>query len=79
MQKQDENKVPDVARENWNTEELTEESANEGSDETVRRVLRGEEEKGNPNDRDVAGASDFEDTPQGREENKIQEGVEKNG
>ena len=48
MQKQDEKKVPEAGRENWKAEDLVKESVNEDSDETVRKVLRGDEEKGNP-------------------------------
>ncbi|MGI8555274.1 MAG: hypothetical protein ACR2LT_02815 [Pyrinomonadaceae bacterium] len=79
MPKQNEKKVPRVDRDNWNAEKLAEESANEESDDIVRKVLRGNAARGNPNDRDVAGAPDSEDTPQGREENKKQTGAEKNG
>lgn len=78
MQKQDKEKIPNANRENWNVTELAEQSANEESDETMRKVLRGNEEKGNPDDRDVAGAANSDETPQGREENKKQTGVEKN-
>lgn len=79
MQKQDEKKVPEAGRENWQADDLVKESVNEDSDETVRKVLRGDEEKGDPDDRGVVGATDYNDTPQGREESKIQEGIEKNG
>lgn len=77
MQKQDEEKTPDVERENWNTEDLVEESSSESADETVRKVLRGNEEHGNADDRDIVGSVDRGETAQGREENKRE--VEKNG
>ncbi len=79
MQKQDEKKVPDVKRDGWSAEELAQQSVNEDSDETTRKVLRGNENQGNPNDRDIAGAADTKETPQGSEENKHQAKVEKNG
>lgn len=80
MQKQDENKVPDVKRDGWNAEELAQQSVNEGSDEIVRKVLRGDEEqKGNSDNRDVTGTANSDETPQGSEENKHQAEVEKNG
>lgn len=79
MQKQDEEEVPDVNRDNWDADDLVKESSGEDSDETVRKVLRGNEDKGNPDDRDVVGATDYNETPQGREESKIEEGIEKNG
>ena len=79
MQKQDEEEVPDVKRETWNAEHLVEQSSSEGSDETVRKVLRGDETKGDADDRDVAGTVDSRETPQGSEENKHQAEVKKNG
>ena len=35
-----------------------------------RQTLRGDETKGNPDNRDHAGSADSKDTPQGREESK---------
>jgi hypothetical protein len=77
MQKQDEEKTPYVERENWEAEDLVEESSGESADETVRKVLRGNEKEGNADDRDVVGSVDSDETWQGREENKHE--VEKNG
>lgn len=72
--KQDQDKIPtDVNRENWNAEQLIEESTNRSSDETLRNVLRGDETKGNPDDRDIVGSVDSQETPQGREEAKKDE------
>ena len=79
MQKQDEEKIPDVERENWETEDLVEESSGESADETVRKVLRGNEAQGDADERDVTGAVDSDETPQGSEENKREAEVEKNG
>lgn len=79
MQKQNEEEMPDVSRQNWSVEKLAEEGANEQADEILRKVLRGNEAKGNADKRDVAGSVDSDETPQGREENKNQTGVKKNG
>ena len=78
MQKQDEKKVPDVKRDNWDAKNLVKESSSEDSDETVRKVLRGNESQGNPDNRDIAGAVNPNETPQRSEENKHQAEVEKN-
>lgn len=61
---------PDVKREDWSAENISEESANDQSDEILRKVLRGDESKGDPDERDVAGAVESADTPHGREEIK---------
>lgn len=61
---------PDVERQNWDAERVSEESANKPSDDIVREMLRGDESKGNPDDRDVAGGVESADTPHGREETK---------
>ena len=51
-------------------EGFTGESSYADPDNTVRQPLRGDETKGDPDSRDVAGATKFEDTPHGREETK---------
>ena len=51
-------------------DKITEESGYNDSDGVLRQTLRGDETKGNPDKRDVAGATGFEDTPHGREETK---------
>lgn len=58
-------------REGWTAEELGEQSSYEGTTEISRRLRRGDETAGDPNERDVAGASPKEDTPQGREIRRI--------
>ena len=50
--------------------DITDEASHRDADGILRQTLRGDESKGNPDDRDVAGATDFEDTPHGREETK---------
>lgn len=62
--------MPEVERQDWSVEKLTDESANKPADETLREVLRGDESEGDADERDVAGASDSINTPQGREEAK---------
>jgi len=50
--------------------DVVEEGSYQDPDDVLRQTLRGDETKGNPDERDVAGATDFEDTPHGREETK---------
>jgi hypothetical protein len=50
--------------------DITDEASHRDPDGILRQTLRGDETKGDPNNRDVAGATDFEDTPHGREETK---------
>jgi hypothetical protein len=63
-------KMPDAERGKWNVQDLAVESVNEMPDETLRKTLRGNENKGDPDSRDVAGTVDTNETPQGREEAK---------
>ncbi len=70
MQIQDKKEMSDVSRENWSAEKLAEEGANEQPDEILRKILRGNAEKGNADERDVAGSVDSDKTPRGREESK---------
>lgn len=51
-------------------EDITNEASHADADGILRQTLRGDETKGDPDKRDVAGATDFEDTPHGREETK---------
>jgi hypothetical protein len=57
----------DVKKEGWSAEELGDESSYEGTTEISRRLRRGNENAGDPNLRDVAGAVPKKDTPEGRE------------
>ena len=50
--------------------DITDEASHRDSDGVLRQTLRGDESEGDANERDVVGATDFEDTPQGREETK---------
>jgi hypothetical protein len=70
MQRKYKDDMPGVKREEWDIEKLSEESMNELPDETLRKSLRGDEEKGNPDNRDMVGNVSSNETPQGREEAK---------
>jgi hypothetical protein len=68
---QEESKTPEqTVRDGWSAEEIIEEGSYTMSDEIQREVARGDETKGDPDDRDVVGSSPSIDTPQGREEAK---------
>jgi hypothetical protein len=63
---------PDVKRGEWEAEEVANESVNQMPDESLRQILRGEEsDKNNSDDNDIVGASDSNDTPEGRERAKV--------
>jgi hypothetical protein len=49
---------------------VNEEGSLTDSNDVIRRALRGDETKGDPDERDFAGAPDKKDTAQGREETK---------
>lgn len=55
---------------NLTAEEIAEQASKPDHEQIFRQTRRGDESKGNPDDRDAAGAVDFEDTPHGREERK---------
>lgn len=57
----------------WNREDIkdiTDEASHRDSDGVLRQTLRGDETKGSPDDRDIAGAVASQNTPHGREETK---------
>ena len=54
------------------SKEIAEQASKPDHDQIFRQPLRRDETKGNPDDRDVAGATDHEDTPHGREDRKHQ-------
>lgn len=70
MKKEEISDVPNVEREGWEIDSLIEESSNQLPDDTLQRTLRGNEQEGNPNDRDIVGNVDSNETPHGREEAK---------
>lgn len=53
-------------------DEIAEQASKPDYDQIYRQPIRGDETKGDPDERDVAGAPDHEDTPHGREERKHQ-------
>lgn len=53
-------------------DEIADQASKPDHDQIYRQPLRGDETKGDPDERDVAGAHDHEDTPHGREERKHQ-------
>lgn len=61
-------------------EEIDRQASKPDEDQIHRQMRRGDETKGDPDKRDVAGAIDFEDTPHGREERKheVEESAEHN-
>jgi hypothetical protein len=70
MQKKENHNIPEVNGEEWSVRELHQQSSNELPDETLRKTARGDEEQGNPDNRDVVGNVNSNETPQGREEAK---------
>ncbi len=56
---------PNVKREEWNAEDIAEESVNQMPDESLRQILRGDEtDKENADADDLIGGSQTIDTPQ---------------
>lgn len=68
--KNDDKEIENVERDQWNAEELIEQSPYLESDEVQRQMLRGDESKGDADARDVVGATEFKDTAHGRNEMK---------
>lgn len=65
-----ESDTPQTKRDEWSAEEIADEASQRMSDEIQREIARGDETKGDPDERDVVGSSASIDTPQGREEAK---------
>jgi hypothetical protein len=57
-------------REGWKVEKLADEASQQDVDEIQRQTLRGDETKGDADERDAAGRVDSNETAQGREEAK---------
>ncbi len=57
-------------KQGWNADELAEQASQQDEDAIQRQIKRGDETKGNADDRDDAGTVDNDDTAQGREEKK---------
>ena len=60
-------------------EEIADQASKPDYEQIHRQTRRGDETKGDPDDRDIAGATDHEDTPHGREERKHQVAEEAEG
>ncbi len=58
------------SRQGWDVQELADEASQQNVDEIQRQTLRGDETKGDADERDNAGNVDKNETPQGREEAK---------
>ena len=54
----------------WKIKKLADEASLKDKDEIQRQILRGDETKGNPDNRDNAGTVTSNETPHGREETK---------
>jgi len=54
----------------WSSDKLGDEASLKDKDEIQREIRRGGENKGDADDRDVAGSASSDDTPHGREEAK---------
>jgi len=59
-----------IKREGWDAENISDEASQQDEDGIKRQFLRGDETRGDPDERDAAGVIDSADTPQGREETK---------
>lgn len=57
-------------QENLSGREIAEQAAGEEADDILRKIKRGDETEGDPDERDMAGAPDSIDTAHGREEAK---------
>ena len=55
---------------NLTREEIEEQASKPDHEQIYRQTRRGDETKGDPDERDVAGAIEHEDTPHGWEERK---------
>jgi hypothetical protein len=72
-QKERENVSTDAAegsREGWDVQKLADEASQKDVDEIQRETLRGDETKGDADERDIVGKVDSNETWQGREEAK---------
>lgn len=70
MQSDDNGTTCEEGKQGWKIDKLAEESSQISGDEIQRQVLRGDETKGDADERDHAGRTQSKDTPQGREEAK---------
>lgn len=76
--KKEETKI-NVTRQGWSADKVSAEASQIDEDEIQRKFLRGDETKGNPDERDHAGTVKTDETPQGRKEKEIKIKEERNG
>ncbi len=62
--------ITEQTQDTWRPTDLGEASAYEGATDMARRMARGDETQGHPDERDAAGATNSEDTPENREDAK---------
>ena len=73
MENKDGEKIPNVKRDGYSAEEISEEASNKEPDEVTREMARGDEDnKSEADDQDIVGSPDSDETPHGREETKNQ-------
>ncbi len=60
----------DHPKDGWKIKDLAAEASLADEDQIQRQILRGNESKGDPDERDIAGAVDADETPHGGEEAK---------
>lgn len=77
MQNEDKENIPNIEKQGWQLEEIVEEASSMEPDEITRKILRGDETEGEPDERDVAGNISTNETPHGREETKYDTGGSK--
>lgn len=65
-QKQDADQSGGTVQEGFSSDELGQQSSYDDATTMQRQIQRGDETKGDPNQRDHAGATDFKDTEEGR-------------
>lgn len=70
MQSENDSASPADPKDGWKIKDLADEASLTDEDQIQRQILRGDESKGDPNDRDIAGAVDVDETPHGGEETK---------
>jgi hypothetical protein len=78
MQEKDKEETAAVKRDGWSAEEVAEEASNQMADEVQRQMARGDETKGDPDERDVVGRPKENETPYERHQTKKVEGEAEN-
>ncbi len=78
MQSEKSDKLRPAAKQGWAVKDLADEGSLTDEDQIQRQILRGDESKGDPDERDIAGAVEAQETPHGREETKTVQKKEAN-